>query len=89
MRYYFKCTGTSMIPTIMPNQIICVDTDTLNELKIGDIIVYKKRNLRCHRIIKKFIFNNKIYFLTKGDHNKEKDSYVVTLDEIIGIVSYL
>ena len=52
MRYYFKCTGTSMIPTIMPNQIICVDTDTLNELKIGDIIVYKKRNLRCHRILK-------------------------------------
>jgi len=71
---YFLVQGSSMIPTIKPNQKVKI-IKTKKDFKIGDIIIFKsnsknKKNCKIiHRIIK--TKNNKI--ITKGDNRLNCD----------------
>lgn len=58
------------------------------ELKVGDIIVFKKNDiLIIHRIYKVYPLDKdeKVY-QTKGDNNEVVDNWLITNDEIVGIV---
>ncbi len=84
----FVAKGQSMLPLIQSGQIVCADTEIKNEIQNGDIILFKKDRLRCHRVIKKCKYNNKIIFLTKGDNNLENDQFIVFVEEVIGRVVF-
>ena len=85
---YFLVQGGSMLPTIRQNQKVKIIK--INDVKIGDIIVFKsafkfknKKSIRriIHRIVK--IDGNKI--ITKGDHRLICDSPIAS-KEILGKV---
>lgn len=82
----FVAEGQSMFPLIKSGQIVYADTEIKNDIQNDDIIVFKKANLRCHRVVKKFKYNSEICFLTKGDNNLENDQFIVSLEEVIGCV---
>lgn len=86
MKYQIRVEGMSMFPVLKPGQLVWVNNEANSEIKKGDIIVYKKDNYRCHRVIKKYMVGENIVFMTKGDNNKEYDQYLVYPNEIIGRV---
>jgi ATP-binding cassette subfamily B protein len=70
----FNMQGYSMYPTLRPGDIGIVEKWNTDELKIGDIIVFKANNkLVAHRLIK-IIFRNDIrLYIAKGDKNNYFD----------------
>lgn len=82
----FIAAGDSMFPSVVAGQVVYVDTEAKGDIQIEDVIVFKKDNLRCHRVVKKIKFNGKIFFLTKGDNNQENDQFIVSDNEVIGRV---
>lgn len=59
-----------------------------DELREGDILVFKKNDvLIIHRIHKVFPLDEKEkVYQTKGDNNESADNWLVTKDEIVGVV---
>ena len=84
--YTFTASGFSMMPSIKPGQIVYVNSDSKNDIEVGDIVVYKKNSLRCHRIMKKYVINRKKVYITKGDNNETMDQYLIYEDDIVGKV---
>ncbi len=63
--------------------------DEMNELQIGDILVFEHTNkVVVHRIVKIEEIDGEIKYTTKGDNNYTEDSWFVTQDMIIGKVVY-
>ena len=57
-------------------------------IKIGEILAFKKSNkVITHRIVN-IEKNNKYIIYTKGDANKNIDSWTVNEQEVLGIVKY-
>ena len=55
------------------------------ELKVGDIIVFRHNNdMIVHRILSITYTSDDISVETKGDHNENKDSYVLHKKDILG-----
>lgn len=64
-----------------------LDRDYIEEIRVNDIIYYKKNNkLIIHRIVNIEIINNRIVITTKGDNNDDIDPWKVYEEEIVGIV---
>lgn len=82
----------SMTPNINIGDVVIVDKkkgDSLKDLKIGDVIAYKKENIViCHRIIDVIESGDSIYYETKGDNNPSADQLLVETEDIVGIVNY-
>ena len=63
------------------------DKRYLEQIKINDIIYYKKYDkLIIHRIVNIELINNKVIITTKGDNNSDVDSWKVYEEDIIGIM---
>ena len=81
-RTYTVLSG-SMEPDLYPGDIVVVINKNKINFNIGDIITFKKYNtVITHRIID---LNNNGY-ITKGDNNNFKDSFIVENKDIIGKV---
>lgn len=82
----------SMYPKIEKGDIIVlrrVKKVELHKIKKGDILVHNHDNkIIVHRVIKIIKNDDKINFVTKGDNNNAKDSWVIKEDEVIGIVKF-
>ena len=84
----------SMEPMIKPGDVILVrktvDMEGINNLKVGDVIQFKRDNiLISHRIID--IINDEkegLSFRTKGDNNSGADTELVKPQDIRGIIVY-
>jgi signal peptidase I len=68
----------SMRPAIPPGSLVLVHRVSISSLKVGDVITYinpmNPKTTLSHRIVKKYLINNKIpAFVTKGDANKTTD----------------
>lgn len=88
--YYVRVSGNSMYPTLKDGEFLPINlvTDYKNPLKIGTIILYKKgKELIIHRITYVFSINKRLFYLTKGDHNKLNDKYIVRSKNIIGYIN--
>ncbi len=81
----------SMAPAIQVNSISIVKKCKLDELKLGDIIMYQNGNgiLITHRIIDIVKNSGEPYIVTKGDANKGRDIYPVIEQQIKGKVVYV
>ncbi len=82
----------SMSPKIEKGDVIIlkrVTTPKMKNIKKGDILVYNHDNkIIVHRVIKKKSDDGKVKFVTKGDYNNAKDSWVVKSEDVIGIVKF-
>ena len=75
----------SMEPTIPVSSIVVVETVNPKDVKVNDIIVFQRSDLKTlHRVIDKIEENNTYYFQTKGDANENPDPWTVKPDQIQG-----
>ena len=81
----------SMHPEINVGDIVIIDKKSNNKKDYyeGEVITYQKENtLICHRIVKKKIVGNDVYYETKGDFNDTPDQILVESDKVVGKVKY-
>jgi ATP-binding cassette subfamily B protein len=70
-----RMKGYSMYPTLKAGDIGMLDKCSPEELKIGDIVVFKAHDkLIAHRLIEVFHKDEVRMFMTKGDKNCYKDA---------------
>ena len=63
--------GGSMYPTLKEGWKIEIEPVDARVVKVGDIIVFGRGDLICHRLIGKVIFFKYIYFIQKGDNSSK------------------
>ena len=82
-------TTISMLPALNPNDMIVVESASIDELKEGDIIAFdshQKMGIIAHRVIEVFEKDGDMVVDTKGDNNEKPDPWYVTDDDLIGKV---
>lgn len=91
---YVVLTG-SMVPEIMPKDVVVTKKKTGEELEEGDIITFLSSDTRLsniivtHRIVEKYEdTNGKYKFRTKGDANNTEDFALAEEHNIIGEVVF-
>jgi signal peptidase I len=68
-----KSTGQSMLPILIPNDIVYFKKTPFLKIKVNDLIIFKKKNqLITHRVI----YKTKKYLITKGDNNPNCDGKI-------------
>lgn len=80
--------SNSMLPKYSVGDIVLVKNIEINDIKQGDILQYQMDNYTViHRVKEiKYDKNNEIYFIMKGDNNKNVDLYPVYSKQILGKV---
>lgn len=92
---YVVLTG-SMMPEIMPNDVVITKKKPAEELEVGDIITFVTSDPRLsniivtHRIKNKYYDNttNKYTYQTQGDYNNTPDFVLAEDENIIGKVIF-
>ena len=82
-------TTISMLPVLNPNDMIIVESTSIDEIKEGDIIAFDSHmemGIVAHRVIEISEKDGEIVADTKGDNNEEPDPWYVTDDDLIGKV---
>ncbi len=87
-RYGIMAIGSgSMTGTINYGDAVIFEKYKDQELEIGDIIIYAKKDKNViHRITEIGVFNAEYVYVTKGDNNKYADSGYVYKENIVGII---
>jgi signal peptidase I len=88
-KYQIMAIGSgSMEPIIYRGDaVIFKKVNNTEELKVGDILVFKNNNkFITHRIVSIDENNNTITFTTKGDNNDDIDEFVTHEEDVIGVV---
>src|SRR3989344_7330644 len=74
-------TSDSMIPALNPNDLLIVEKSTIDNVMVGNIIVFNSHveeiGIVAHRAIDKFDDNGKVAISTQGDNVGEADAWVV------------
>jgi len=88
--------GNSMLPLLREGDIVFLYRASPQDIKVGDIVVYKSiyGGYIIHRVVKIVNETGVLYFVTKGDNNPIDDSALgqfvegpgITYDRIIGVV---
>lgn len=77
----------SMLPVIKVGDMIIVKKIPSTEVQLGDIIQYKKDDIRIvHRVIEINADGSKTSFITKGDNNPTPDIDPVAAEQVVGKV---
>ena len=82
-------SSTSMLPTLQPNDLIIVESATVEQIKKDDIIAFESHmqfGIVAHRAVDFHQEHEEKSIVTKGDNIDEPDSWVVTDDDLIGKV---
>ena len=80
-----KSRGTSMLPLIEEGSEVTIQYTPPKDIKVGDIVAFmRSAHIVIHRVIRKYTFNGKVYFIEKGDNTF--DSTAISEDVIIGKV---
>jgi hypothetical protein len=81
-----RVTGSSMLPCILPGDILVVQRESLNRLALGDIALFTRDNrLFAHRVVDRGSVEIP-YLVTRGDSLYEHDPPVLP-HEVLGRVS--
>jgi acetyltransferase (GNAT) family protein len=81
----FKCTGLCMYPVLRKGDDLNVSVRAFNEIKEGDILVYRRKNrLVAHRVSK--VDNDDHSVSTCTDRGKNGCEELISRDKIVGIV---
>ena len=83
-------TSDSMLPRLKPYDMIVVEKESIDEIKVGDIIAFDSHiegiGIVAHRAVEVFDDHGKIGISTKGDNVDEPDGWIVHDEDLIGKV---
>lgn len=69
--------------------VVFEDIDSNDELKEGDILVFKKEDIYVvHRLVGIENVDNEDRYYTKGDANEDNDPGYITRDDIVGVTQF-
>jgi signal peptidase I len=86
---FFIYTGVSMSPLFRPGDLLCAQKVVLENIRLGDILIIdwgsdrKKNEYVVHRVV----LVEQEYLISQGDHNLKSDTQVVTIDNLVGLVT--
>lgn len=93
-RYYTVLTA-SMSPTYNIGDVIIVKLASADEIEVGDVITFNPSRdgdaYLTHRVFEKYDDyegTGVTCFRTKGDANKDEDSFLIESDRVIGTVKF-
>lgn len=80
--------GKSMEPTLQTGDLVLVVKVSPENIRVGDVIVYKKPDgtFIIHRVIKIKNVDNQFYYVTQGDNNPIPDGPGIPYGNVIGKV---
>lgn len=82
----------SMSPNLNRGDVVIVNklTDAeKRELDVNDVLVFHREDKTIvHRIYRKVVTGNEVFFETKGDNNDSSDGYLIELSEVIGTTHF-
>jgi signal peptidase I len=82
-----RVVGTSMVPSILPGDLISVERAGATEISSGDVVVYSREGrLIAHRVVGATSGAEQPLLITRGDRLENNDS-PVTSAEVIGRVA--
>ena len=82
----FRAQGTCMYPCVQPGDLITIESRSIEQLQVGDIVVFRRNDLLFgHRAIAKGVHEGRTYVETRPDrstHGSDGPSYA---DDILGV----
>jgi hypothetical protein len=86
----FHAEGVCMYPCIRPKDILHIEPKNIEQIKIGDIAVYRRRNnLFSHRTIDKGNNGGLSYIITRSDTAQSGNDGQAFDEDVLGIISYI
>ena len=83
-------TSDSMVPALMPHDLIIVEESTIDEIKEGDIITFDSHmqgiGIIAHRAIAIEDDDDQTGIDTQGDNSENPDPWTVHEEDLIGVV---
>ncbi len=84
-------TGNSMIPDLQYGDLVIIQARTVNQIKIGDVVVFTAAWYESSPIIHRVVRiiecgDGDRLFFTRGDNNPSNDLGFRTIKDIIGVV---
>ena len=82
-----RVTGTSMLPSVWPGDILHIRRQDTIESLPGDIVLVRRQGRLCaHRVVKKISKEGEPYWITRGDSLPDDDP-PVSGQELLGRVT--
>ena len=77
-----------MAPILMQGDEVMIKSAVFYPPEVGSLILFlhHRDHATIHRIVSSVEYNNTIFYRTKGDANERKDYYLVSINEVIGVL---
>jgi signal peptidase I len=84
-----EVTGLSMLPSVWPGDILCLDRRDMSAIAVGDIVLFARQGkLVAHRVLCKTFVDDQPHAITRGDSMVSPDN-PVSPAELLGSVRYI
>jgi signal peptidase I len=88
-RLRLQVTGRSMLPTILPGDVLVIDRATVDKVSKGDVVLFRRdRRFVVHRVVTKSAEHSDGAILTQGDAMPTPDM-PVSDGALMGKVSFI
>lgn len=77
--------SNSMNPSFYRGDAIIYEKTSAANINVGEVLVFvRDGKIICHRVVKKYMTNDDVFFKTKGDNNNTDDDGFVYSKDILG-----
>ena len=77
--------SNSMKPTFYRGDAIIYEKVSAQDINVGDVLVFNKDGrIITHRVVRKYMNNDEIAFVTKGDSNNSEDNGFIYSKDVLG-----
>ena len=87
---FIEASGFSMWPFIREGEKLIIRKTLVEDLKVGEIILYQAEDkLICHRLVKKIKDNDKYLIYSRGDNSLSLPEFVIKdkfLGKVVGVL---
>jgi hypothetical protein len=86
-RCRLRVSGTSMLPTLWPGDVVSIESRRLSELRAGDIVLYERRGrFFLHRLVALPAERFPGRLVTRGDSMPQADP-AVRVESVLGVLA--
>lgn len=85
--YTITFEGDSMLPTFKSGYKLIIKPVQPDDITIGDIAIFKRGRVVCHRILGKYRMGKSEYFLERGDNRKAGFIRSIKAEKVLGKVT--
>jgi signal peptidase I len=86
---FFIYNGPSMGPLFRPGDLLCAQRSVLGNIRLGDILIIDWGSDKNHieYVVHRVVSVKQKYLITQGDNNLKRDVQIVTIDNLVGLVT--